>query len=182
MRDTRGTTHAHLVFIGLPGAGKSTVGRLVAERLGIPFVDLDLEIESMAGRTVSEIFALDGEATFREMEREATRRVVERPPAVVSPGGGWIAQPDAVALLRPPGRIIHLRVSPRTALHRMGASAAQRPLLAGGDSLAALERLEGDRRSAYATADAVLDTETLSLQELVAQSSALASAWGVGVG
>ena len=173
---------AHLVLVGLPGAGKSTVGAMLAERLGLPFVDLDLEIEARAGRPVREIFALDGEATFRELEREATRRLVERSATVISPGGGWITRPDAVALLRPPGRIIHLRVTPPTALERMGASVGLRPLLAGGDPLAALEALEGIRRSAYAAADAVLDTETLSLQELVAQSAALASAWGIGVG
>lgn len=173
---------AHLVLVGLPGAGKSTVGALVADRLGIPFVDLDVEVERLAGRPVREIFALDGEATFRAMEREATRRLVERSPTVVAPGGGWITQPGTVALLRPPGRIIHLRVSPPTALLRMGASVGLRPLLAGDDPLAALEALEGARRSSYATADAVLDTETLSLQELVVQSAALASGWGVGVG
>jgi shikimate kinase len=174
--------HAHLVFVGLPGAGKSTLGPLVAARLGIPFVDLDREVEALAGRPVPEIFALDGEATFRAMEREATRQLVQRPPTVVAPGGGWITQGEAVALLRPPGRIIHLRVSPRAALERMGKAVALRPLLAQADPLAALEALEGVRRSAYATADAVLDTETLSLQELVAQSAALASGWGVGVG
>lgn len=179
MREGR---HAHLVLVGLPGAGKSTLGPLVAARLGIPFVDLDREVEALAARPVSEIFALDGEATFRAMEREATRRLAQRPPTVVAPGGGWIMQQAAVALLRPPGRIIHLRVSPRAALERMGKAVALRPLLAQADPLAALEALEGVRRSAYATADAVLDTETLSLQELVAQSAALASGWGVGVG
>jgi shikimate kinase len=177
-----GPRNAHLVLVGLPGAGKSTVGPMVADRLGIPFIDLDLEIETWAGRSVGEIFALDGEANFRSMEREATRRLVERRSAVVSPGGGWITQPGAVALVRPPGRIIHLRVSPRTALQRMGDSVALRPLLSGGDPLAKLEALESARQAAYATADAVLDTETLSLQELVAQSAVLASAWGVGVG
>jgi shikimate kinase len=174
--------HPHLVLVGLPGAGKSTVGPLVADRLGIAFVDLDLEVAERAGRPVPEIFALDGEATFRSLEREATRQLVGRRSCVVSPGGGWVTQPDVVALLRPPGRIIHLHVSPATAIARMGGDVAKRPLLSGGDPLAALQAIAGARESAYATADAVLDTETLSLQELVVQSAALASGWGVGVG
>lgn len=179
MPATRGV---HLLLVGLPGAGKSTVGPLLAARLGIPFVDLDAEIERAAGKTVAEIFALDGEATFRRMEREATARLLEAPTCVVAPGGGWIAQPGVAALLRPPGRIIHLRVSPATALARMGGAAADRPLLSHPDPLSALEAIWATRREAYGTADAVLDTETLSLQELVSQSAALASAWGVGVG
>lgn len=158
------------------------MGPLVAERLGIPFVDLDQEIERATGKSVGEIFALDGEATFRKLEREATERLLAQPSSVVSAGGGWITQPGVVALVRPPGRIIHLRVSPVVALARMGGMVAQRPLLSHTDPLAALEAIWAARRESYGAADAVLDTEILSLQELASQSTALASAWGVGVG
>jgi len=176
------TRHVHVVLVGLPGAGKSTLGARLAMRLAVPFVDLDQEIERAAGCSVADIFARDGEGAFRALERETTRRLAHAPSGVVSPGGGWITQPDVVALLRPPARIIHLSVSPATALARMGNEVGLRPLLMGSDPLARLTRLEQERAAAYATADAVLDAETLTLQELVSKAAALASSWGVGVG
>ncbi len=177
-----GSRSVHLVLVGLPGAGKSTVGARLATRLGVPFVDLDQEIERVAGRSVGEIFARDGEGAFRALERETTRRLAHAPSGVISPGGGWITQPDVVALLRPPARIVHLQVSPATALARMGNEVGLRPLLKGSDPLARLTLLAQERGAAYATADAVLDAETLTLQELVSKAAALASSWGVGVG
>lgn len=184
MIDTTGQARrpTHLLLVGLPGAGKSTLGALVARTLGLTFVDLDVEIERAAGRSVADIFARDGEHTFRTLEREATERLAFGESRVVAPGGGWITQPGVVALLRPPSRIIYLRVSPATALARMGNEVASRPLLMGRDPLAILAALERERAGAYGTADAVLDTEAVVLQELVAQTAALASSWGVGVG
>lgn len=179
MNDAR---RPHLVLVGLPGAGKSTLGPLVAQTLGLPFVDLDLVIEAGADKSVGEIFALDGESTFRRLEREATAQLALRPSLVLSPGGGWMTQPDVVALLRPPGRIIHLAVSSETALARMGNEVTRRPLLGGNNPLHALDDLRRRRAAAYATADAVVDTETLTIQELVAHLVVLATAWGVGVG
>lgn len=172
----------HLVLVGLPGAGKTTVGRLVAQKLGTSFADLDQEIEARAGCTIASIFESVGEAVFRQLERELTEEFGSRSNHVVAPGGGWIMIPEVVALLRPPGRIIHLDVTPRTALYRMGAEVSNRPLLNRSDPLAALGRLRVERAAAYATADAVIDTETLSLQELVDRLAVLATDWGVGVG
>lgn len=178
----RGTLGAHLILVGLPGAGKSTLGPLVARAQQCPFVDLDTDIERAAGQSVQEIFDRLGEEGFRAMERERTRALKTAPPAVIAPGGGWVTQPDVVALLRPPSRILYLRVSPRTALARMGNEVRTRPLLSGDDPLAALVSLERRRREAYDRADAVLDTESLTLQELVSKTAALASSWGVGIG
>lgn len=172
----------HLVLVGLPGAGKTTLAPLLAQRLGLPVIDLDREIELASGMSVADIFSGEGETAFRRWERDVTAQVAGRPSSVVSPGGGWITQTGVVALLCPPGRIIHLRVSPSAALERMGNEVALRPLLREADPLASLTALERERRASYGIADAVLDTEALSLQELVSQAAALASSWGVGVG
>ena len=167
---------APIVLVGLPGAGKSTAGRLAAERLGWTFVDLDEEIVRAAGgRGIPELFAAEGEPAFREREREATRNLRGRRRIVVAPGGGWMANPGCADLLRPPARIIHLRVGVRSALERLRGSPEVRPLLAGGDPAAALAELERRRASAYAGADVELDTEVLSLQQVIELLVRLAS-------
>ncbi|MGK2935282.1 MAG: shikimate kinase, partial [Gemmatimonadaceae bacterium] len=96
-------------LIGLPGAGKSSVGNAVATKLQIPFVDLDREIESTAGKSIARIFAEDGEPRFRNLELEATERL-PRTSAIVAPGGGWISN-EAIRVLVPrAGPTIYLRV------------------------------------------------------------------------
>ena len=168
-----------IVLVGLPGAGKSTVGRAVAERLGWAFVDLDEEIVRAAGgRPVPAIFAEEGEAGFRTRERDATRALVGRERVVLAPGGGWMTNAGCAALLRPPARIIHLKVGVRAALARLAGSPDVRPLLSGPDPAAALADLQRRRGAAYAMADAVLDTEVLSLQEVVDSVARLATAQG----
>ena len=164
----------HVVLVGLPGAGKSTIGRRVARELAVPFLDLDAEIERMEGRTVAEIFAAEGERYFRERERAVTAGLRERPPMVVAPGGGWVVDPENRALLRPPARIIYLRVSPRLAVRRMGAGVRRRPLLAGRDPVAALERLLAEREAAYVAADATVHTDGLTQPQIAAAIRAAA--------
>jgi shikimate kinase len=159
---------AHLVLVGLPGSGKSTLGRRVAREVGVPFLDLDEEIASREGRTVAEIFAESGEPYFRAREREVTAELRARPPMVVAPGGGWAADPGNPALLRPPGRIIYLRVSPTIAVRRMGLGVLRRPLLAGPDPVGALEALLARREPAYVTADVVIDTDRRTRQQITA--------------
>lgn len=168
-----------LVLVGLPGAGKSTVGRLVATRLGWSFVDLDEEIVREAGgRSIPALFAEEGEPAFRAREREVTRALVGRRDLVVSPGGGWMANPGCPELLRPPARIIHLRVGVPAALARLAGSGEPRPLLAVADPAVALAALAERRQAAYAAADAELDTEVLDLQQLVDEVARLAGAGG----
>ena len=167
------------VLVGLPGAGKTTVGRLAAARLGWAFVDLDEEIVRAAGgRSIPALFAEEGEPAFRERERVATRALVGRRDLVVAPGGGWMANPGCAPLLRPPARIIHLRVGVSAALGRMAGSGEPRPLLAVDDPAAALRGLAERRREAYAAADVELDTEVLDLQQLVESVARLAVAGG----
>lgn len=143
--------------MGLSGSGKSTVGPLLAERLGYAFVDLDREIERAAGRTIGSIFRDDGEDRFRTLEREAARALSGRSRTVVATGGGWMAQPES----RPPreGRVrVWLRTRPETAIHRL-AGAGVRPLLEGDDPVARLRRLLASREEAYAEAEIHVDTD-----------------------
>ena len=164
----------HLVLVGLPGSGKTTVGRAAAERAQLPFLDFDEEIERRTGLTPAEFFRERGEAAFREEELALSRELVGRHTIVVSPGGGWITQAAARDVLRPHATVIYLKVSPRTAARRLGQSVSLRPLLAAGDPVAALERLLGPRGALYESADQTLDTEVMDLKQLTERVAELA--------
>jgi len=172
----------HLVLVGLPGSGKSTVGPLLANALGAPFLDLDAEIERRHGLTIPQIFLQRGEILFRAMEHALTRELATKPGMVLSPGGGWMVSEANVALLRPPARIIHLEVSVPTALTRLGSGIERRPLLAGPAAQARLEALAAARTPLYSSADAAINTETLTPQEVATFGLRLASAWGWPIG
>lgn len=156
----------HLVLVGLPGAGKSTVGQMLAERLGRTFLDFDVEIERREGATISAIFAERGEAAFRQLERKLTEELRDLGNMVLAPGGGWVTDPASVALLRPPARLIYLRVRPETALKRLGAGAGGRPLLNRPDPLAELQKMFEDRRAQYQAADMEIGAELLAPQQV----------------
>ena len=168
----------HVIFVGLPGCGKTTVGRSVAERLNRPFLDLDEEIERREGESIGRIFGERGEAYFRQLERQLTEELRERGGMIVSPGGGWIANPGLVSLVRPPGRLVYLRVRPETALERLGVNRASRPLLSRPDPLAELQRLHVARRAGYESADWVVDTELHGLQRVIDEVAGLVLAGG----
>jgi shikimate kinase len=168
------TGPAHLILIGLPGAGKSTHGRRAAKQLGRPFIDLDKRIAERAGRSVAQIFAEDGEAAFRALEREATAFLATEPASIVAPGGGWMLSPENVALVKPASTIVWLQVSPAAAVRRMGARIQLRPLLRTGHPVRTLESLLSSRRVRYAEADAVIDTEAYDWQGVIDAIAALA--------
>ena len=165
----------HVILVGLPGSGKSTVGRQVAAQLGRTFLDFDLEIERREGKSISGIFGEQGEAYFRARELALTKGIQLFGNMILAPGGGWITNPDVVGLLRPPGRLIYLRVQPGTALTRLGTRRSLRPLLSRPDPGAELERLYEQRRAAYETADHVVDAELYSLQRVIEKVMELAS-------
>ncbi len=178
-----------MVLVGLPGAGKSTVGPLVAARLGPSwrFVDLDTEIERRAGHSVAQIFAAEGEAAFRRLEREETVHVVnERRQArhrgdgavaglVLAPGGGWMLDPANLDVLGADVQTVYLRVSAESALHRMSAAAASRPLLATPDPLTALQRLLAARETVYLQANHTVAVELMSPESVADSIVALVS-------
>lgn len=179
------TTPPHIVLVGLPGSGKSTVGPLLAAELKAPFIDLDHEIERRERMSVADIFASRGEQEFRAMERQITQELASRPPSVIAPGGGWILDEANVMALRPPARIIHLVVGVSTALKRLGPDLDRRPLLAGQPGPSAKSRFESlaaARMPLYSRADAEISTENLTPQQVMDSGLRLAYAWGWPIG
>ena len=165
----------HVILVGLPGAGKSTVGLAVAERLNRAFLDLDVEIVRREGASIGEIFAEKGEHYFRTKERELTEELRLVGNMILAPGGGWIANEDVAAMLRPPARMIYLKVTPETALKRLGPERMSRPLLTRPDPMGELRRLLEQRKTAYEAADYVVDTELLKLQRVIDRVAELAT-------
>jgi shikimate kinase len=137
---------ARLVLIGPPGAGKTTVGRLVAERLGVPFVDTDAVVEITAGRRIPDIFLEDGEPSFRDLERAAVVDVLATADGVVSLGGGAVLDPRTEADLAQ-HRVVFLDVGIADAARRVGFG-QHRPLL-GINPRAQWTKLMADRRAVY---------------------------------
>jgi shikimate kinase len=168
----------HVILVGLPGSGKTTVGQAVAEQTGRTFLDLDQEIERREARSIGELFAERGESYFRKKERELTEELTLVGNMVIAPGGGWVADPGVVALVRPPSQLIYLKVHPETALKRLGPMRAMRPLLVRPDPVAELNRLLEARKTAYESADHVINTELYNLQRVIEKVIELASRIG----
>jgi shikimate kinase len=164
----------HLVLVGLPGAGKTTVGRAVAERLSRTFLDFDQEIERREAKSIVEIFGEKGEGYFRGLERALTEELRLTGNMILAPGGGWVTDPEVMQLLRPPAMLIYLRVRPETALARLGAERSTRPLLMRPDPVGELCRLLEARKAAYESADHVIEAEHLDVEEVIKRVSSLA--------
>lgn len=139
----------HLVLIGPMGAGKSSLGRRIAQACGLAFVDLDREIEARAGTEIPTIFACEGEAGFRQREREALTDVFAREACVIASGGGAVLDPRNRALMRQQGFVVYLQIDLDEQLARL-ANDRSRPLLAGADRAEVLARLAAERAPLYA--------------------------------
>ena len=155
-----------IVLTGFMGTGKTAVGRRLAERLRLPFIDLDEVIEEAAGMAIPEIFASEGESGFRRNEREVIGSLATRRNCVIATGGGAMLDPENVRNLRTGGVIVCLRAEPDTILERIGAD-AYRPLLQGPDRLARIRELLEQRASAYEQADLFVETSESNIEEVV---------------
>ncbi|GAA4099284.1 shikimate kinase [Nocardioides kongjuensis] len=155
------------VLIGTMGAGKTTVGRLLAERLGVGFADTDELIEAQHGKTVQDIFVEDGEATFRALERAAVARALDESDGVLSLGGGAVLDPSTQALLAA-HRVVFLRVGLADAVKRVGLGSG-RPLLLG-NVRARVKQLLDERAPVYAgLARITVDTDGREPAEIAAE-------------
>jgi len=160
-----------IYLTGFMGAGKTTVGRLLADRLGWPFVDLDAEVESRTGRSIRDLFAAAGEPEFRRLEREALAATFAADPLVVAVGGGTLADPAVLEAARARGLVVFLNPPFATIAARIGGlGKSDRPLFRDEASALALYR---ERLAAYRRSDLTVDVGPAETAEEVAARIAL---------
>ena len=169
----------HLFLYGPPGSGKSTIGRLLAARLGLPFTDLDAVIVETDGRSIPQIFAEEGEPGFRAREKQALADMGARPRHVVALGGGALLNPECRALAEASGEVLCLACTLETLCHRIDNAPGSRPL-AGGH--AALEKLMANRAAHYASFPRRLDVTNGTPETLAEAAETLFGAWRIDSG
>lgn len=155
-----------IVLLGLRGAGKTTLGTRLARESGLPFVELDREIESETGMPSSEIFSLYGQAGYRRVERRCLERLLkERDRAVICVGGGIVAQPETFDFLLSHCYTIWLRASPEEHMARVVAQGDLRPMAGNDEAMEDLRQILNARYPLYSKADRVLDTSQRSVEQ-----------------
>lgn len=155
---TRFDLHKTVVLVGMMGAGKTAVGRALAARLGVPFLDSDAEIESAANMTIPEIFERDGEPFFRTKETQVISRLLDEKKGILSTGGGAFLQPDNRRLITLRGASVWLRADLKVLWSRVRHKDT-RPLLRTVDPYATLKALYEARVPIYAEADLIVDSD-----------------------
>ena len=157
-----------IALLGLRGAGKSTIGRRLARRLRVPFVELDRRVEEAGGLSLDEIFALHGPDYYRRLEREALERLLaDDRPAVVATGGGIVASGETYSLLRRRALTVWLRADAEDHWNRVVQQGDRRPMADHPEAMAELRRLLAERQPLYAEAAHVVDTSKLGVEEAV---------------
>ena len=146
-----------IVLVGLMGAGKTCIGKRLARKLGMPFVDADVEIEAAADCSIEEIFARYGEQAFRDGERLVIARLLDEAPQVVATGGGAFVSPETRENVREKGISVWLKADLEVLLQRVSRR-NNRPLLKNGDKRETLERLMAERYPTYAEADFTVES------------------------
>lgn len=164
----------HVALLGLRGAGKSTVGPLLAARLSRPFVELDTRIESATGLSLGELFVVHGEAYYRQAERAALERLVAADePCVVAVGGGVVTDPLSFEALRQRTTTVWLRADPKDHWQRVLAQGDTRPMADNDRAFADLRRILDEREPFYRMADVVVETSGRTVAEVVDELESL---------
>ena len=158
-----------IVLIGMMGVGKSSIGRRLGARLGIPFVDADAEIERAAGMSIADIFARHGEAAFRSGEARVIARLLNGGPQVLATGGGAVMNPATRALIQEKGVSIWLSAEFELLLRRISKRKAERPMLQTADPTATLRELLAAREPIYAQADLTVQSRDVPHDAVVAE-------------
>ena len=149
----------NLILVGMPGSGKSTLGRILARSLGKTFIDADIELERRLGVTISTIFEIEGEETFRTREEETLARLVQRVDIVLATGGGAVLRAINRERLRAGGTVLYLHTTPETT-HERTRHSKNRPLLQAADPLARAQALYSQRDHLYReTCDLVIESD-----------------------
>ena len=161
----------NLVLVGFSCSGKTTIGRILARRLGLRFVDTDRLVEQATERSIPEIFRTEGEAAFRALEREVVARICAEQFQVISTGGGAFVDHRNRDLLRQGNLVIHLRVRPGTVVQRLRSSKGgrPRPLLEAPDPLRRVTELMAARRHAYGLAHVGIDVDERSAHRIAGE-------------
>ncbi len=171
----------NLVLVGFMGTGKSTVGRLIAKRLGLKFVDTDQEIEQVTGITIKSIFKRHGEIRFRSEEKAAVRRVSQQDNQVIATGGGVVLDAENMEMLKQNGIIVCLKADPEIIYQRVGLK-KNRPLLQTEDPLTTIKSLLTERRPFYEQADVTVNTSNLELIEVASKVARIYNDYCTGKG
>lgn len=166
------TAREHIALLGLRGAGKSSVGPLLAEELAMPFVELDSSIELHSGLRLGEIFQLHGEDYYRRVERSELLRVLAQKPCVVAVGGGLVSDAQSYEELRQRARTIWLKATPEDHWQRVIAQGDTRPMADNEQAFVDLRRILEQREPLYRLADLTVDTSGRSLRDVVASCAA----------
>ncbi len=160
----------NIALIGFMGTGKTAVGRVLAEKLGKKFIELDWLIEQKAGKSIPEIFEQDGEIAFREREIEATKEVSKSKNSVIACGGGIVLNKINIDRLSESSRIVYLTASPRAILNRVSTEEGQRPLLEVENPILIIRELLRFRKPFYERAsDITINTSKLSIESITDQ-------------
>lgn len=159
-------TDKHIILVGMMGVGKSSLGRRLAKRLGLTFVDSDVETERAAGMGITALFEKYGETELRSLERRVLQRLVAMPPQVIATGGDAFVDDDTRAMLLASGITIWLQANLETLVNRI-RRLEHRPLLQGHDLRTTLQQLLGERHSQYAEAHMTFDTDAMPVADLI---------------